>query len=262
MLQIEPLLVFLMALGHRLPQFRSTPRADDDYEVKRFAILGVVVAVLALAGVCVMAFVPSTGVKCCSPSRSAIVGRSVAIATLHKIWSAQSQCQASGVIDTNNNGQGEYGYFGELAGRTAIRGNTQSITQPVLSAAFGNIVTARVQRSGYTFQVFLPSTAAAGVAEDETGGDVTNDNGVDPGQAELLWCCYAWPCFVGKSGNGAFFINQSGNVLASRNNVTKYSGTSRPPKPMAAFLPTETNMGGRIAVNTIGTDGESWSVVK
>lgn len=191
-----------------------------------------------------------------------MIQRSAAIATLRNIWSAQSHCQASGVIDTNNNGQGEYGYFGELAGRTAIRGNTQSITPPVLSAAFGNVNGARVSRSGYYFQMFLPSTAAAGVAEDETGGDVTNDNGVDPGQAEVLWCCYAWPCSVGKSGDDAFFINQSGNLLASRNNVTKYGCTSRPPKPMAAFLPTETNMGGTIAVNTIGTDGESWSVVK
>ena len=35
---------------------------------------------------------------------------SAAIATLKNISSAQSQCQASGVIDTNANGQGEYGY--------------------------------------------------------------------------------------------------------------------------------------------------------
>ena len=46
---------------------------------------------------------------------------SAAIATLKNISSAQSQCQASGVIDTNANGQGEYGYFGELSGRIGIR---------------------------------------------------------------------------------------------------------------------------------------------
>ena len=46
---------------------------------------------------------------------------SAAIATLKNISSAQSQCQASGVSDTNANGQGEYGYFGELAGRVGIR---------------------------------------------------------------------------------------------------------------------------------------------
>jgi hypothetical protein len=185
-----------------------------------------------------------------------------AIATLKNISSAQSQCQASGVIDANGNGQGEYGFFGELSGRTAIRGSSQSITPPGLSAAFGNVASSHVTRSGYTFQIFLPSTAAAGIAEDEAGGDVDNDNGVDPGRAEEFWCCYAWPTVFFRSGIYAFFINQSGEVLFSRNNVTKYSGTSRPPMPMAAFLPTETNIGGMMAANKIGTDGESWSVMK
>jgi hypothetical protein len=41
-----------------------------------------------------------------------------AIASLKNISSAQAQCQASGVIDSNNNGQGEYGFFAELAGRS------------------------------------------------------------------------------------------------------------------------------------------------
>lgn len=78
----------------------------------------------------------------------------------------------------------------------------------------------------------------------------------------MLWCCYAWPASAGKSGNRAFFINQSGYVLGSRNNVTKYSrSTSKTPLPMAAFLPTETNMGGMVAANSTGTDGESWVLV-
>ncbi len=243
---------------HRSERFRSTPRVDDHYDMQRFTIIGVVVAVLASSGVCLVVFQPSTSLKACAPGRMAILNRSSAIATLRYVLSAQSQCQASGVIDTNNNGQGEYGYFGELSGRTAIRGSTQSITPPVLSAAFGNIAAARVGRSGYYFQMFLPSPTAAGIAEDEAGGDVTNDNGVDPGHAEVLWCCYAWPAFAGQS---ALFINQSGVVLASRNSVTKYSGSSRPPKAMAAFLPTETNIGGTIAANRTGTDGESWVVV-
>ena len=64
---------------------------------------------------------------------------SAAIATLKNISSAQSQCQASGVIDTNANGQGEYGYFGELAGRVGVRDNTGNastalISPPVLSS--------------------------------------------------------------------------------------------------------------------------------
>ena len=150
---------------------------------------------------------------------------SAAIATLKNISSGQSQCQASGVIDVNANGQGEYGFFGELSGRTVIRGSTQSITPPVLSAAFGNVAAARVSRSGYIFQMFLPDAAAAGIAETATGGDAGNSQGVDAGQAEVLWCCYAWPATAGNSGNRTFFINQTGDVLATNGATVRYSNS-------------------------------------
>ena len=157
---------------------------------------------------------------------------SAAIATLKNISSAQSQCQASGVIDTNANGQGEYGYFGELAGRVGVRDNTGNastalISPPVLSSAFGNIAndtaTTTVSRSGYNFQMFLPDSDAAGLAEG-TGGGVTGGTAPDASQAEVLWCCYAWPNVRGNSGNRTFFVNQSGDVLASNCANDQYTG--------------------------------------
>ena len=51
---------------------------------------------------------------------------SAAIATLKNISSAQAQCQASGAIDANNNGAGEYGYFAELAGGVGVRNSSGS----------------------------------------------------------------------------------------------------------------------------------------
>ena len=88
-----------------------------------------------------------------------------AIATLRSIASSQAQVQASGAIDCNNNGQGEYGYFIELAGQQPIRrgdpatgpGVGSSITPPVLSTSFGAVLgTGQVGRSGYVFQMLLP----------------------------------------------------------------------------------------------------------
>ncbi|MEC7726779.1 MAG: DUF2950 family protein, partial [Planctomycetota bacterium] len=152
---------------------------------------------------------------------------SAAIATLKNISSAQSQCQASGVIDTNANGQGEYGYFGELSGRVGVRNDagaasTNLITPSVLSAAFGNIAndttTTTVSRSGYNFQMSLPDANAAGVAEGGSGG--VGSTAPDASQSEVLWCCYAWPNARGNSGNRTFFVNQSGDVLATNANVT------------------------------------------
>jgi len=188
---------------------------------------------------------------------------SAAIATLKNISSAQSQCQASGVIDTNSNGSGEYGFFGELSGKTVVRGGSQTISPPVLSTAFGNIAASRVTRSGYIFQMFLPDNAGAGIAEDATGGDVTNALGVDAGQAETLWCCYAWPAVYGNSGKRSFFINQAGDVLSTNATVVQYSNsTATVPAYTAAFRSgTSGALNVAVAANTVAVDGNTWVVV-
>ncbi len=189
---------------------------------------------------------------------------SAAIATLKNISSAQSQCQASGVIDVNGNGAGEYGFFGELSGRVTVRNSTTvSISPPVLSTAFGNVAAARVNRSGYVFQMFLPDNAAAGVAEDATGGDPDNGQGVDAGQAETLWACYAWPQVFGNSGKRTFFVNQSGDVLATNAATNQYSeSTTTRPAFTAAFLSGATPaLSSGVAANSTGFDGDRWVVV-
>ncbi|MBM3963145.1 MAG: prepilin-type N-terminal cleavage/methylation domain-containing protein, partial [Planctomycetes bacterium] len=147
---------------------------------------------------------------------------SSAIATLKNISSAQAQCRVSCIIDSNGNGQGEYGYFGELSGRTPVRGANNAATAmrmnpPVMSTAFGNIAQARVQRSGYIFQMFLPDPTSQPVAEAALGGatPVAGTNQVDAQRAETLWCCYAWPQTHGTSGKRTFFVNQSGDVLGT-----------------------------------------------
>ena len=188
---------------------------------------------------------------------------SAAIATLKNISSGQSQCQASGVIDVNGNGSGEYGFFGELSGRTAVRNSAQRISPAVLSSAFGNVAAARVSRSGYLFQMFLPDANAAGIEEDATGGDPDNGQGVDAGQAETLWCCYAWPQVQGNSGKRTFFVNQAGDVLATNGAVVAYNGTTTPITWDVAFAATASAaMGVPSAANTLGQDGNTWVVVQ
>ena len=188
---------------------------------------------------------------------------SAAIATLKNISSGQAQCQASGVIDVNANGAGEYGFFGELSGRVAIRNGTTMITPPVLSTAFGNVGLARVSRSGYLFQMYLPAVDGAGRPEIATGGDPTNAQGVGPSQAETMWCCYAWPITRGNSGNRTFFINQAGDVLATAGAVLQYSGTISFPAYGAAFRAGSSNsLSSAVAANTVALDGNTWVVVQ
>ncbi len=189
---------------------------------------------------------------------------SAAIATLKNISSGQSQCQASGVIDVNSNGSGEYGFFGELSGKVAVRNGTQTISPPVLSTAFGNIAAARVTRSGYLFQMYLPLVTGLGVTEDAAGGDSDNGQAVDPSQAETLWCCYAWPAVQGNSGKRTFFINQAGDVLSTNHNGgTAYNGSTTAPLATAAFRAgTSGSLGVAVAANTVAIDGLTWVVVQ
>lgn len=190
---------------------------------------------------------------------------SAAIATLKNISSSQAQCQASAVIDANNNGAGEYGFFGELSGARPVRNDevggvgTNLITPPVLSTAFGNVALSRVVRSGYVFQMYLPDTARAGVPEAATGGGA--GAAINASNAEVMWCCYAWPSAFGNSGKRTFFVNQGGDVLAQRNDTTRYSGTAAPALNAAFALSSSGNMASAVAANTVAYDAAIWVVV-
>ena len=207
---------------------------------------------------------------------------SSAVATLKSISSAQAQCQSSGIIDVNGNGQGEYGYFGELSGRTFVRttGNAASairMNPPVMSSAFGNIAAARVSRSGYLFQMYLPDPASAPVAEAATGGATaaTGPGAVDAQRAETLWGCYAWPQTQGTTGKRTFFVNQSGDVIGT-NHLTAagalrsggaYNGATTAPLALAAYAAANANggtvsMAWPVAANTVAQDGARWTVVQ
>lgn len=196
---------------------------------------------------------------------------SAAIATLKNISSSQAQIQAAGVIDANGNGAGEYGFFQELSGarnvKTGVPGVGSGVTvgvvevqPPVLSGAFGKVDTnGRVLRSGYFFHMFLPGASAAFLAEDDTASAYP---AVDPAQSEVLWACYAWPASFGNSGKRAFFVNQQGDVMASSNATTQYSGTQTFPSGTAAYSSAGTvSMASEVAVNSTGVDGMRWTVV-
>jgi type IV pilus assembly protein PilA len=211
-------------------------------------------------------------------SARARANESAAIATLKNFVSAQAQCKASSAIDLNNNGAGEYGFAAEIGGLRGIRDLTGTptaifVNPKLLSIPSGDAVTfiggstttgGAVLRSGYHFAMFLPSSTRDFVPEFTDGGASTSNN-PDPTQSENLWCIYAWPSSRGNSGSRCFFVNQSGDILAAKNNsaTTAYSGIGRGPNPSAAFsfaVGTAT-MGSTVAANTSGKDGQRWIVV-
>jgi len=204
-----------------------------------------------------------------------------AIATLRSIAAAQQQLQASAAIDTDADGGGEYGYFGELAGADPVRiynggtpaeGAAQDLLDPTyLPVQFGNVVTdgsgGVVERQGYYFKLWLPEAGLspiAGVAEDPAGGNPATLP--DPDNCELIWCCYAWPVQNTKTGNRAFFINEQGDVMGTQNRTTAsttYDAFTAIPAADAAFT-VAGDIGSDPALAQMGLtaqDGNVWTPV-
>jgi len=189
-----------------------------------------------------------------------------ALATLKSIASAQAQFQSNARVDTDRDGTGEFGYFGEISGGTGLR-DTQggvggrAVTPPMLSAAFQAVENRTVTRSGYHFRMYLPDADGVGVPEALTGGaDVVKLPNAD--HAEIAWCCYAWPTRIDVTGRRVFFVNQGGDLVQSSNAAPDqgYSGFAVPPEPDAAFVNPTTNDSilGVVAVGTIAADGGRW----
>jgi hypothetical protein len=131
----------------------------------------------------------------------------------------------------------------------------------VLSGAFGKVAGGRVMRSGYFFQMYLPSATLAFTGEAAAGGG--GGVSIDATNAEVLWACYAWPTSFGNSGKRTFFINQAGDVLACPNNTARYNGTTKVPTPgSSAYVAAGSLMSGTPAINmTCPFDTERWTVV-
>lgn len=160
-----------------------------------------------------------------------------AVATLRSIAASQQQFQASSSVDTDYDGGGEFGYFGELAGAANLRIGAAAadvaapLDPPYLATPFGDISVSLVERQGYYYQIWLPSDASPslGVPEAATGGA----GAVNPGSSncEVMWCCYAWPVDAGKTGMRTFFINQEGDIISysNRDTADQYTGTTSMP---------------------------------
>ena len=195
-----------------------------------------------------------------------------AISTLRSITSAQAQLQSSAAIDTDADGAGEYGYFGELSGVDPLRrsaagvpaagvAGTDELVPAILSSAFGNVAASMVQRQGYNFQMWLPNATAAGlvpgIAEAATGG--SSATFPNPNNGELLYCVYAWPADYNKTGNRAFFTNQEGDLLQCLNrSLTPYDGVVKTPPFDEAFT-VAGDMGSALRIGVAGgADNTIW----
>ncbi|MCB9877730.1 MAG: hypothetical protein H6835_09035 [Planctomycetes bacterium] len=181
---------------------------------------------------------------------------SMIIGTLKNISSGQSQLQASGALDVDGDGMGEYGFLGEMAGVVPLRGSGALLVPPVVSARFGDVQDGRVEIGGYVLEMFLPAKDGGWVTESTCG---VGGCEIDTSAAETQWMCYAWPIERGWTGNRAFMINHRGDILATNMSAELYSGRIAPKGGVSGYCLD--NGACRAAANTMDRCGNTWVVV-
>ena len=120
---------------------------------------------------------------------------------------SQRQFQQAGYLDTDADGQGEYGSFRQLVGSDPAL-LTKPMQQPLLSRTFTRSdATGLILRSGYCFRIFVPEVAD---------------------EAEENFTAIAWPASYGNSGKRCFYIDDRGQAHAASNEVWQFSGSRKP----------------------------------
>jgi len=248
------------------PRGRATPRVG---------LLLVVAA--ALAALAAAAVVPNLlASNLCS-------NETAAIATLRNLAACQSRFRASGAVDTDGDGIGEFGTIRELAGsvplRTAAGRPGGTLSPPVLSPALERVTTEGwVEKSHYAFAVFLPRSGggwiresgavAAGPAAGDAGCDGSGDAApgtggvsavgtVDADGAEREWCAIAWPRMIGDRTRRIFVVTSAGEVFHAPNDRGVSCGTRLPGGP-AGVLPAEWRPGEPLRGGYTSRDGDVW----
>ncbi|MEM7199521.1 MAG: hypothetical protein AAF628_04600 [Planctomycetota bacterium] len=172
-------------------------------------------------------------------------GEAAAVALLRLLHEAQTRAAASAAVDRNDDGVGEFGYFGDLVA------TEPPLLPPAAFAVRGGVVAAR----GYYLQTWLPTATRAAVSEADSGGPGSTTP--DPDASAAAWCGYAWPIERGRSGTRAFFINQEGTVLVTDNEQQRYGG-ERAPEPYAAYPLGTRALGPTARGDRLRNDGGTW----
>ena len=189
-------------------------------------------------------------------SSRAVANQRVVVSSMKSVLLAQTQSQLRAVADGDGDGRGEALALDQLAGLRALPNTSETLQPPLLAQSLGTIDPSGISRSrGYLMALYLPD--AAGNALLATSA---NASSVDPDQAELAWSCVAWPMTRGHTGNAAFFVNQVGEVLIAPQ--ANYSGVASVPPGGAALVGVGANtlVGGSLAVDVPGADGNVWHV--
>jgi type IV pilus assembly protein PilA len=179
-----------------------------------------------------------------------------AMATLRTVCTAQVQFQSACKADEDDDGTGEFGGLGELAGACAVRGGAVKVPTD-LAGAFRNVsANGEVERAGYYYRAYLPDSGGVGIQEQGGGG--YNTGVLAANLAETTYCVYAWPANTGRTGMKVFFVNQKGELTMTSESPASGAATADIVAGSAFLTGTGTTITGDVAVGTVGNDGCLW----
>ncbi|MDA1193879.1 MAG: hypothetical protein O2894_01705 [Planctomycetota bacterium] len=177
-----------------------------------------------------------------------------ALEVLRSLIRAQAHLQASGALDSDRDGMGEYGTLADLTRSAPGRMSTRP-DPPRLPNSFAPKQGADVLvLEGYRFQLYLPGVGGTATARQD-GSDV------DPDGAERAWWALAWPETLGATGRRTFYVDQEGVIWTPGPEAGAYEGTASPPAADAAFADPGRYPGG-VSPVLVSADGHRWAQVR
>lgn len=180
---------------------------------------------------------------------------SAAVSTLRAIQTAQQTFRSNALRDEDGDGEGEYGFLGELLGQPRPGEKRARSATPLVSGGFQR-QGRDYARGGYRFRVYLPAEDGSPVGEHEKTARLER---VDGDLAETVVVVLAWPVSKGMSGHRAFYLDAEGRLFACLDGP--YAGENAPPADVMSSQ--ERNLASRQLRDIEPTrDGSRWVRVR
>lgn len=188
------------------------------------------------------------------------------IGVMRSLAASNESFRLGSIVDQDGDGNGEYGWLGELAGTEPCRvfGNTMSAS-PYTAQILGiKDAAGRAEWHGHYVRLALPTAGGGWTWEPRRLPPVPfpprpSSQG-DADAQEQRWVAYGWPVHGAAFGGHTVVTGWTGEVYRCDESVRAYWGDSGP-GPDAAFDASGSLPSGPPPTGWLGRDGNRWQLV-